>query len=381
MQQNDTKFYTLGRGKLFLDLFLPGSNVGTGERYLGNTPEVGINTSSEKLDHFYSDAGMREKDLTVLLETSTGGSFTTDVISPENMALFFMGGVNTATHLEQQGFREVFVNWARGRTLQIGTTEDVPTGARNIDSVKMFKAAKNATVDLNQTLVGQAGVTEVPMDGNWDVDLALGRVYIEGGSAEFTGDIKILVECDIKAQTRKTIISGNDMLYGALRYIADNPVGENRDMFWPKVALTPDGDYALKGDEWQQISFSFDALKLLGRKLVYADIRESTNTEGQGSLDIRSVNVIAAKTAEAHGTPVTVTVTVRDGANNIVPGEAVTLTASNGGILVPVGGNTGVDGRLTCTVDLAAAGTTTVTATVTTSAGVATGHSQAIVFS
>ena len=80
------------------------------------------------------------------------------------------------------------------------------------------------------------------MPGNYEVDLELGRLYIEP-TASLTGDIKLLVETDVEASTRKVVISKSDMLYGALRYISDNPVGDQQDYYWPKVALTPDGDY------------------------------------------------------------------------------------------------------------------------------------------
>ena len=43
--------------------------------------------------------------------------------------------------------------------------------------------------------------------------------------------------------------------------MSDNPKGANRDYYFPYVKLTPDGDYALKGEEWMQIGFSFEILK------------------------------------------------------------------------------------------------------------------------
>ena len=48
---------------------------------------------------------------------------------------------------------------------------------------------------------------------------------------------------------------------GALRYISTNPVGPKKDVYWPYVKLTPNGDFSLKGDEWQTIPFTFEVLK------------------------------------------------------------------------------------------------------------------------
>lgn len=377
----NTQFYTLGRGKIYVDLFKPGTNTGTGERYLGNTPEVGLTTETDVLDHFNSDSGIREKDLTILLESSRGGSFATDVISKENVAMFFMGEVSDATMMEMPDQREAFKSWARGRTLQLGTTESTPTGARNITNLVIGTADASLTLDLSGDIASNPNITVIPLAGNATADLALGRLYLEPTSSELTANKQIVVQYDVEAQTRSLVLSKNEMLYGSLRYIADNPVGENRDMFFPKVALTPDGDYNLKGDDWQTMGFTFSALKLGGQRLVYVDIRESANDQGQVPSDMRTVNVVAAATSGPANTPIGYTITVRDGNNNVVAGEAVTITATNGGVISDASENTGLNGKVAGTVNLAAAGTTTVTATVTTAAGPVSGSSQPITFS
>jgi hypothetical protein len=54
----------------------------------------------------------------------------------------------------------------------------------------------------------------------------------------------------------------NSQVEGALFFEATNPVGLRFDYTFPYVQLSPDGDFQLKGDEWQQLSFTFEALKL-----------------------------------------------------------------------------------------------------------------------
>ena len=44
----------------------------------------------------------------------------------------------------------------------------------------------------------------------------------------------------------------------------------------PSVKLSPNGDYALKSDEWQQIPFNVEILKPEGMEAVYADDRPVT---------------------------------------------------------------------------------------------------------
>ena len=56
---NETQKYTLGRGEVFFNKFKPGTNIGEGERYLGNTPEYSLTNDVETLDHFNSDRGLR----------------------------------------------------------------------------------------------------------------------------------------------------------------------------------------------------------------------------------------------------------------------------------------------------------------------------------
>ena len=380
MNENNTGQYTLGRGRWFFDLFKAGTNYGTGERYFGNTPEASLAVASEKLDHFFADSGVRQKDLTVLLETSRSGSFTTDVISPETLALYFMGELTTLATLGITGHREAITSWARGRQFQIGNSDATPTGMRHLNNFKLFKAPSSTVVDLTKALTGQPGVDQVDMAGNYEVDLELGRLYIEP-TASLTGDIKLLVETDVEASTRKMVISANDMLYGSLRYISDNPVGDQQDYYWPKVALTPDGDYTLKGDEWQAIGFTFDVLTMVGRKSCYVDIRARSEQAISDPSAIRTITLVADSNAGPAGTAIDLTATVRDGNNVVVPGATVTFTGTNGATLAPANANTGPNGVAASTVVLAAAGSTVVTATTQGATGPVSAVTSAIVFS
>ena len=58
-----------------------------------------------------------------------------------------------------------------------------------------------------------------------------------------------------------TIIGAADQIYGALTFESDNPVGDNVNYWFPYVSLGPTGSMALKGDAWQALSFTCEALK------------------------------------------------------------------------------------------------------------------------
>src|SRR5690242_11248499 len=92
-----TKNYTLGRGKLYFAKFLTGTQNTNGERYIGNTPALGLKFDATMLDHYDSDQGIKEKDDSITLQVNREGSFTTDNVSPENLALLFFGSTDVLT--------------------------------------------------------------------------------------------------------------------------------------------------------------------------------------------------------------------------------------------------------------------------------------------
>lgn len=377
---NETQKYTLGRGEVFFNKFKPGTNIGEGERYLGNTPEYSLTNDVETLDHFNSDRGLREKDESVLLEISSSGSMTCDNISGDNVALFFLGNLLTKSSTSVTAQKEVFTAWKRGHTLQLGTTDTTPTGVRKVSNVKVGKAASNASLNMTGDIGAIPGVTIIDAAGNYEVDTELGRLYLEPTSAEINGDIKLVVQFDVASQSRQMVVSSNAVVQGSLRFVAHNAKGENKDYFFPKVTLSPDGDYNLKGDDWQSMGFTFEALKLPGRERVYIDIRAVDETGGNPA-DLRYVSVAPAKLTGQSNTPIDFKVTVRDGNNNTVPGATVTLTASNSGVLSENQENTGFDGSFTATVNKTTAGAVAVTATVQTAAGPVSATSANITFS
>lgn len=257
------KNYTLGRGRVFFDRFAPNAVInaltrGSGERYIGNTPEFLTNSESENLDHFDSDQGVRTKDDSVQLTLNRAGSFVTDHISSDNIALNFLGEASTLTQAAATGVIDTVPGVRRGRFIQLGVTASNPSGVRNVSNV----VVKN----------GVAFADTVTASGNYQVDEVRGRVWIEANSADINDDEALQFTYDVGASTRSRIISGSQSIYGALRFVADNPKGANLDYFWPYVKLAPDGDFNLKGDEWQQIGFTFEVLKKASNvESVYVD--------------------------------------------------------------------------------------------------------------
>ena len=75
---------------------------------------------------------------------------------------------------------------------------------------------------------------------------------------------------DVVAGESLLVIEEGEQVEGSLRFISDNPKGSNKNYFWPYVRIQPTGDFAVKGEQWQVISFNFAVLTPKdGRKRVY----------------------------------------------------------------------------------------------------------------
>lgn len=252
----DTKNYVLGRGKLFFDPFAPSTRNRTGERYFGNTTEFNLTIESESLDHFDSDQGVRTKDDSVILELTRTGAMTTDNISEENAALFVLGEVSEITQTstpvvaENQGVALV------GRFYQMGATTANPQGVRGVTAVTV-----------------KADIATAVLGTDYNVDLDLGRIEILEGGA-FTGTEELIVDYTPDANTRKRVTtSASASVEGAVRFIAYNAKGKQKDVYIPYVTLQPTGDWSLKGDDWQTMGFSVEVGELPGLAAIYVDGR------------------------------------------------------------------------------------------------------------
>jgi hypothetical protein len=261
------KNYTLGRGRLFFNRFTPAqvaagltnTSSGEGELFFGNVPEFTLATEEEVLDHFASTGGIRVKDDSVTLQLDRTGSFTTDNISMDNVALLFTAaGTGTVTQSSATAVENV-MTVKRGRFYQLGVSPSNPTGVRGVSSVVVSKGAGFTTV--------------VAASGNYEVDEALGRVYILPGSADIPDDTEIEIVFNQAANTRQQVISASQSIYGELHWVSDNPKGAQRDVLMPLVKLSPNGDYPLVGDEWQSMGFSYEILQRGSLAGAYIDGR------------------------------------------------------------------------------------------------------------
>lgn len=254
----EKKRYTLGRGELNFAQFRPNTFVARGEKYLGNTPAFGLSYTEEKLDHYSSDSGIRKKDDSIILQQDYMGTATTDNIDADNIAYYFLGDQRIITSVETPVAAENIALVEKGRWYQLGKTAVNPAGIRSVSAVS-----------LKPTADGVAYVAGT----DFLLDLDNARIYIQpnGGIADGTN---VTAAYTINAGQRDQIIAAGKIIEGELRYIAKNPTGvggSQINFFMPHVKISPNGDFALKGDTWQELQFNFEILAMGDLAPIYAD--------------------------------------------------------------------------------------------------------------
>lgn len=237
--------YTLPKGKLFFDPF-DATGAVTGERYLGNTPGADLSIATTVLDHYSAESGINEKDESMVTQIDRKLSITSDNMSLDNVALFVIGGIATLTQAVGPVAGETVGPVIQGRYYQLGVSTANPTGVRNI----------SAGVIKNGATTYVSGV-------DYELDGPLGRLYIVPGGA-IADATSVTADYTKSAGVRQQVASSAlAVAQGALRFVADNPKGENRDFYAPKVNLKPNGNMSLKGEkaEWAKMQFDVEFLK------------------------------------------------------------------------------------------------------------------------
>jgi len=249
----------LGKGRLYFAPYKTGTTTPRGERYIGNTPSFGLTISAETIDHFNSDEGIKEKDKSVPLSTDRKGAFEADDIDLDNVALFFFSdGKETIAQALVNDHTETLTDVEKGLYYQLGA-DLIASGVRNIAN-----------------LVVEKGATTFVEGTDYEVDLTLARILVLSTGSIANGD-DLELTYDITAHSRDQVQSGSQPVEGALRFEAINPEGANVDYYMPDVKLAPNGDYALKGDDWQKMAFNVEVLLKTGQAAaIYADGRPYT---------------------------------------------------------------------------------------------------------
>lgn len=248
--------YVMGRGEVHFAPFLPGTKTlpaGGGYRFLGNVPTFTLAVSSDKYEHFRSTRGVKEKDLTVILQTNRSATIECEDIIPENLQFFFLGSTADVSQASASSLTEAFADVVPGRRYFVGVTSGNPTGYRGLTTPVLKK-----------------GATVLTPGTDYVVDAVRGFFDVLIGGTVVSGD-DLTLEFGVAARTRKRSISGSDSVEGAMKFISYNAVGENVDYTMPYVQISPNGDFSLIGDELQKLPLTVDVQALPPLEALYLD--------------------------------------------------------------------------------------------------------------
>ncbi len=239
----DPNQLVLGRGEVYFDVFTLGTKVGIGERYIGNTPSFQVSRSIDRLDRSTSFKGQKVAKEGAVIAENNSVEFITDSISIENVGLFYGQEGSTIAIPAGNQITENFVV-QRGRFYQLGKTA-YPNGVRQVlDVIVVF----NGNI--------------VPIDGNYSLDEANGRIQVMNGSTVIPNGGMLYVTFAWRRTFSDSLSSKAREVYGALRFVSRAVVGPRRNVYFPYVRISAKGAIDFKGDQWQQIPFTATAMRL-----------------------------------------------------------------------------------------------------------------------
>lgn len=147
-------------------------------------------------------------------------------------------------------------------------TLDAKSAGTAGNSVTLVEVGTSFTTS-GSTLTGGSGTAYVS-GTDFVLQADFGMVeFLEGGS--ITEGQEVEITYSVKGSTRPRMISGSKPVEGALTYKAQNAEGTNIHYYMPFVKIAPNGDYALKGDEWQTIPFTISIMKPTVGPAILAD--------------------------------------------------------------------------------------------------------------
>lgn len=249
--------FVLGAGKVY---FAPlSSGVLGGEKLIQETPVFQYNVSTERVQEYSSDGATAELVVDVPTQVTRTGTFASRDISDYNLALFTLATAGTQTTTAGAVTDDPVnggVALAVDTYYQIGLTAKPHVGVRAITD-----------------FVLSTGATTYDVTDDYTIDLTTGRLYIPAGSSAI-GAICVADYNTTNASWGEVVSTDSGAAEGAIRFIADNTTGDNRDYYFPSVIIGGDGDNALKSREQiQQLGFSFSIKKPSSGAAVYIDGR------------------------------------------------------------------------------------------------------------
>lgn len=293
---------TIPGGRVYFDRF-DAAGAKSGERYLGLTPGFTISIASDKIQSYSAEDGLQQLDDETLVKITRTGKITVRQISMDNLAMFLAGNVSIPTQASTPITNEA-VSVLADRYYQLGSTITNPSGVRQVSSVTVatgsvataavstayalgakVKPASTPLYIYQATTAGTSagsaptwpttigatvtdgtvvwtciGIITPVLSTDYTVDATSGRVYVLP-TARVSGVYPVpwLFGYTPAAVSREQLqTAGTADVYGALRFIASNAKGANRDIYGPNVLLSPAGEIIVKADSPTYAELAFD---------------------------------------------------------------------------------------------------------------------------
>lgn len=248
---------TMGRGRIYIAKHQPCVSRPRGFRYVGYTDGFSISVETDSTDYNGKEGGTDEVAQSVTTSITRTATINLNDINPENLALFLLGKVENNTVDEMEDEKDEVEDINLGESIQIGESSDNPVGVRSLTEVSVAKDGD--------------GGSDLEEGTDYEVDLETGVLTLLKDAENIEDGDDIEITYSTEGYSQSIVVSGNQTATVTLRYIADNPAGPDRHILATMVRLTPDGEYDLKSDDWQELGLSAAILKPRGAEALYID--------------------------------------------------------------------------------------------------------------
>jgi len=267
----DTGDYVLGRGILYLSEQTD-KTKGKSFRDVGNTTEFNLSITEETLEHTSSRTGLSVTDKEVTTSKKVEGTITMDSIEFNNLSIFFSATgeddkavtINPNASIDEADAHVLVEanSFALGRHINVVDQDGVQL--YNMDATEIDNAASFQLYQDGSPLAAAVYASDGSGDVEWDLEFGTFFIKPTATVIDPTKEIKVAM-----LQAVVTVGATIDRLNGlaqssqelSVRFLGENPAnnGKQREVQVFKTILRANGDWALIGEDWQTLGFSFTA--------------------------------------------------------------------------------------------------------------------------
>lgn len=230
----ETTDYTLGKGKV---IFQADKTYTGNFRDLGNASAFSISVETENLEHFSSREGTKTKDKDIVTQIKAKGTLTLDDVNVNNIKEWFFG------------------------TSIAETVQTVASDVASDLTAASDKWVQIGKYDITNLVVKDVtDVTTYVLETDYEVDTSAGLLRALSSGA--IGDTDVLHLVYDTAALDHYLIDGlkSSSVKGHIFFVGNPPTGKKQDIKG-YVSMKPTGDFALIGDEWQNMQFELEFIE------------------------------------------------------------------------------------------------------------------------